>query len=179
VAIIRNTGDVEIMNAFFDQFSKEEISEIKKTLKGFVLSDKNNVIKKMFATGKASRDQEINISTRENSIRFFVSTIPIINDQGLVDSGLLILKLASDVHRLVNRISGYQANYFFHDIITVDETMMALIENAKKTSYNMSNVLIQGETGTGKELLAQAIHNHSPRKMAPFLAVNCGQFLRN
>jgi two-component system response regulator HydG len=51
--------------------------------------------------------------------------------------------------------------------------MLALIERLKRIAPTDATVLIQGQTGTGKELVAQAIHQNSPRKSKPFVALNC------
>lgn len=56
---------------------------------------------------------------------------------------------------------------------TGDPQIAALIEKVNKVIGRDIPILITGETGTGKELLAQAIHNDSPRKQGPFVAVNC------
>jgi transcriptional regulator of acetoin/glycerol metabolism len=56
---------------------------------------------------------------------------------------------------------------------TGDEQVALLIDKLKKVIGRDISILITGETGTGKELLAQAIHNDSPRKAGPFVAVNC------
>ncbi|MCL6631941.1 MAG: sigma 54-interacting transcriptional regulator [Alicyclobacillus herbarius] len=66
-----------------------------------------------------------------------------------------------------------RAQYRFEHILTQDETMMAVLQRARMAARTSSPVLVYGETGTGKELLVQAIHNASPRALAPFLAVNC------
>lgn len=65
------------------------------------------------------------------------------------------------------------ARYRFIDIITSDHTFKKLKEKAAKVAQTSSPILIYGETGTGKELFVQAIHNASPRKSEPFIAQNC------
>jgi Transcriptional regulator containing PAS, AAA-type ATPase, and DNA-binding domains len=64
-------------------------------------------------------------------------------------------------------------NYTFDDIITKNKHMERNIEYAKMIADSPSPVLIHGETGTGKELFAQAIHNFSNRRNFPFVAQNC------
>lgn len=66
-----------------------------------------------------------------------------------------------------------QAKFHLHDIITQDEVMIRLIERAAKAARTTSPILISGETGTGKELFVQGIHNASSRKDGPFIAQNC------
>ena len=62
----------------------------------------------------------------------------------------------------------------FADIITRSETMAAVLRTAQKAAASGIPVLIEGESGVGKELFARAIHGSSERKAKPFVAVNCG-----
>lgn len=61
----------------------------------------------------------------------------------------------------------------FEGIIYSSDKMKAVIERVKRLAPTDASVLITGETGTGKELIAQAIHQNSPRKKKPFVALNC------
>ena len=70
-------------------------------------------------------------------------------------------------------LKGHVAKHTFDDIITVDDTMREVIARAQRFASTDSTVLICGETGTGKELFAQSIHNASRRRNGPFVAVNC------
>lgn len=65
------------------------------------------------------------------------------------------------------------ASYTFDDIIGVSAVIKEALASAKKIARNNSSVLIYGETGTGKELLAQSIHNASMFMEGPFIAINC------
>jgi len=65
------------------------------------------------------------------------------------------------------------AVYLFSHFLTQDPPLRELIEKAERSARTSSPILIYGETGTGKELFVQAIHNASPRRQAPFLAINC------
>lgn len=60
-----------------------------------------------------------------------------------------------------------------HGILTQSESMFRLLEQVRRVAPSHSSVLVRGETGTGKELVARAIHAESPRKRGPFLAINC------
>ena len=70
-------------------------------------------------------------------------------------------------------------NIFLEDIISNSEKMIKLKERIKKISKTNSTVLITGDSGTGKELIARAIHNCSERSKQPFIAINCGAIPEN
>jgi arginine utilization regulatory protein len=71
------------------------------------------------------------------------------------------------------------AKYTFNDIIGNSEKMVSCKEKAVKASKTSSPVLVFGETGTGKELFVQAIHNNSSRNKKPFIAQSCAAIPSN
>lgn len=82
---------------------------------------------------------------------------------------------AVDDQHLVNLINDQApVHAAFDDIITQDPNMLRLKKQAQILAERDVPVLIQGETGTGKELFARAIHNASKRSNKPFIALNCG-----
>ena len=76
-------------------------------------------------------------------------------------------KIRSSFHK-----KGLYARYHFSDVIGDSEAIRQLSARAKTYAGHDSNLLIHGETGTGKEVFAQSIHNHSRRKLGPFVSVN-------
>jgi transcriptional regulator with PAS, ATPase and Fis domain len=68
---------------------------------------------------------------------------------------------------------GFRAKYTFRDIIHKSPVMRERIKTAREYAKTDCNIMIQGETGTGKELFAQSIHNAGSRADGPFVAVNC------
>jgi len=68
--------------------------------------------------------------------------------------------------------------YGFKDIIGHSAIILQAISLAKKIAPNDTNVLLLGETGTGKEIFANAIHSNSKRAPKPFIAINCSAFTR-
>lgn len=95
---------------------------------------------------------------------------------------IISFREAGDIIRSGNRIReelrrrGCNARYTLDDIVGESEAIKRCKINAKKFGMYDSNVLIQGETGTGKELFAQAIHNCSKRCNKPFYGINCMSF---
>lgn len=92
---------------------------------------------------------------------------------------------ASKLQELESRIrekihyTGLKAKYSFHDIMGASTTLTETIEMTRKFSKVDSNILLIGETGTGKELFAQSCHNNSLRRKGPFMAVNCAALPEN
>ncbi|MEG2137952.1 MAG: sigma 54-interacting transcriptional regulator, partial [Oscillospiraceae bacterium] len=72
-----------------------------------------------------------------------------------------------------NRVKGFRAKTSFPDIIGSSKIMRRTEEEAKLFAKTEASILICGETGTGKELFAQSVHNYSGRKKGPFIAINC------
>jgi len=71
------------------------------------------------------------------------------------------------------------ARYDFDNIVGQSSPMSSLIQEVKKISDSKSNVLLLGETGTGKELFARAIHYSSSRRDEPFIPINCSAIPEN
>lgn len=117
-------------------------------------------------------------------------TIPIIRSGkilGAVELSKDITKIKEQVNKRIymGRISInspknlQRATFKFEDIITSNKEMIHNIERAKIISNNTSSVIVYGETGTGKELYVQSIHNHSNRINKPFIVQNCAALPEN
>ncbi len=96
-----------------------------------------------------------------------------------IDNYVVVLHEGSEIEQQEHKIrrhnigKGLIAKATFASMIVGDGRMKNLVENAKKFAGTNSTVLICGETGVGKELFAQSIHNASARKSQSFVSVNC------
>ncbi|HYE11162.1 MAG TPA: sigma 54-interacting transcriptional regulator, partial [Patescibacteria group bacterium] len=101
------------------------------------------------------------------------------------ESSIIIIKDAEKIQNIEIGIrksllgKGYSAKYTFNSIVYQGIIMEKTIERAKKIALIDATTLIVGDTGTGKELFAQAIHNSSTRKNNPFVAINCAAISDN
>lgn len=89
----------------------------------------------------------------------------------IVGRGLEHLDLRQEVRNL--RIS-LDKKYGFENILGQSKPLLYVLDMASRAANATSTVLIHGETGTGKELLAKAVHFNSRRKDKPFVTINCG-----
>jgi two-component system NtrC family response regulator len=85
-----------------------------------------------------------------------------------------LLEKALNVHAELEKLDSFQEEFGF--VVGKNPKMLRLIAAAQKIAKKNVTVLIQGETGTGKEVLARYIHAISHRNDRPFLAFNCGAF---
>jgi DNA-binding NtrC family response regulator len=94
------------------------------------------------------------------------------------DKLLLLIKRATDHQRLTIEISDLKRKLTehksFESIISSNDKMKKVIAQARCVADTDTTVLIQGESGVGKEVIANAIHQSSQRNKGPFIAVNCG-----
>lgn len=123
-------------------------------------------------TAKKVRQTYFNDKGKE--IKTINNTYPIFKDNTIIGA----VEIANDVTKLEriireNILNKENTKYTFDSIIGSSEGLQEVIENAKRVTRTSSSVLIVGETGTGKELIAQSIHHGSYRSAGPMISQNC------
>lgn len=125
------------------------------------------------------KGEEIENRLIELNHKPFVLTITPLASEKSVYGAVVYLKSADEVISSENTVrkqlhaKGHIAHKNFEDIIGSSTQMKQAVEWAKRIAKSDNSILILGETGTGKELFAQSIHNHSARRDGPFIAINC------
>ena len=109
---------------------------------------------------------------------FVVNRINILLDEQCDETIITFYRSATDGSGHSQNIrrrqgSGLVARHVFEDIIGDGKAMQRTILQARRFGQTEAPILVEGETGTGKELLVQSIHNASARKDGPFVVVNC------
>jgi PAS domain S-box-containing protein len=100
-----------------------------------------------------------------------VNTNLLRNDSGEVIGGVETFRDLTVVHRLRRELLKQHS---FEDIVSKNGKMLKIFSVLPQIAASNSTILIQGASGTGKELIARAIHNNSAKRNGPFIAVNCG-----
>ncbi|MCB2305569.1 sigma-54-dependent Fis family transcriptional regulator [Clostridium estertheticum] len=126
---------------------------------------------------QAYNNIECDFHIRNNRIKCIINAVAMKVNHKFMGS-VITFRETQYVHKLVNKVVGYKATYKFDDIISDNGKMKSLIEFAKKAAKSDCNILIEGPSGTGKELVAQSIHNYSKRQQGPFVAINCASIPR-
>lgn len=124
---------------------------------------------------------------------YFVNMYPIFQDGEMV-GGLSVVTFLKDAYAFQTELEQYEkrnkqvlhrvnkansARYTFDSIVAVGENVQAVKALAQKAAETDATVLLASESGTGKELYAQAIHNASARKNEVFVPINCANFNAN
>ncbi len=111
------------------------------------------------------------INGHQKKIPITVSTSPLINKKGEMIGGVETFRDHSLVEELRKELYG---RFQLGDMVSSSPEMQKIFNILPQIAQSDSTVLIEGETGTGKELTARAIHELSPRRKRPFIAINCG-----
>ncbi|MFC0188745.1 sigma-54 interaction domain-containing protein [Fictibacillus aquaticus] len=152
------------------------------------LTRETSTLLKVLQTGEPIINQEQTYTNRNGvQINTINSTLPVTVGGKLIGA-VEVAKDYTKIRRLSEKLIDLQARnmkgsknpndetdafFSFEHIITADQQMQEVIATGKKVSGTSSPLLIYGETGTGKEMLVQAVHNHSNRRNKPFIAQNC------
>ncbi|MGD2070715.1 MAG: sigma 54-interacting transcriptional regulator [Gemmatimonadota bacterium] len=117
-------------------------------------------------------DARVSILTKEGcELPIGVSTTVLRDQEGKVVGAVEFFRDLSDLEDLHRRLDERKA---LEDIVSVNREMHELIELLPDVAKSECNVLIQGPSGSGKELIARVVHNLSPRKYGPYIRINCG-----
>lgn len=133
---------------------------------------------KLLETGEDFKDQEILLDGVRGKIHATASGKPRYDENNQVIGAHIILRPIDRVQELVNKFSGAHASFTFESIIGNDRHLQMAIKLALEAGRNNSTVLLQAESGSGKEMFAQSIHNASQRRNQPFVAINCAALPR-
>ena len=131
---------------------------------------RNLLLQETLKSGEAYRNREVYLETTGNYC--IVSTIPLRDGSKDLVGVVLLLRDNRDVRDIVKKMTG-GLPVTFDDISFASKTMERLLFQAKRYADSDSTILIRGETGTGKELFARALHSASPRMKTQFVPINC------
>ena len=177
VHAVDETGKTIIYNKKMMQMESMDFQDVmdKNLLDVFMFKDdQSSTLVKALQEGKeTSNVKQTYFNNKGREITTINNTIPIYSDHELRGA----VEIANDVTKLEKLIKGNMkkgtSKYTFDHIIGNSPAIKEVIETAKRATRTSSYVLIVGDTGTGKELFAQSIHNGSERLSGPFISQNC------
>ena len=139
-----------------------------------MLGDLDLDLKSIHTNPTSWTNRECHIQDDNRDVHFFYSAQPVLSKENEPLGAVLNFTEFSNIRKLVDKISGTKPFFTFDSLLGASPTFVEAVELAKRASLTNSTVLLLGETGTGKELFAQAIHNGDKRIDKPFVPINCG-----
>lgn len=161
--LVSNEGDILQTNINFKKIFKKELP---KKLKDFL---DQGLVEQILHNSEEIKFREVKI---DNKHEFLFSSKPVIlgrKEQGAV----LTFRSIKDLAVEMNELYTHSMDVVYDDFIGESKEINEIKEKIRHISGSSSTVLIDGETGTGKEVVARLIHNTSKRKNCPFVAINC------
>ncbi len=176
---IDNDGHISLLNdnaknLFFSQNKWVEQKNIRE-----VFGDKNSDFFRLIEKNQPLIDVEVRIFSDNEAKDYTLTSNPILSNNGELMGKVIILNEIKRAKMLVTKMIGAKASLRFEDICGMNPRFLETIRQARMVSQSNSNVLLLGESGTGKDIFAQAIHNASKRRNGPYVAINCGAIPRD
>ena len=129
------------------------------------------LLKESIIDGAPRSSRRGKLTTRDGvTIPIRANYMALRNEKGTIVGGLTTFHDLTLVQQLKQAVSD---RYTFHDMIGKSPTMRKVFEMVNVVAATDAKILIEGATGTGKDLLAKVIHSASPRAVKPFVKVNC------
>ena len=191
ITIIDTEGRIVFGNRAYLEFLRKDLGSDPGPIEGKVLRELRPGAR--LPDVLAARTPILHITRKEIQDFYFVNMYPIYEEGELV-GGISVVTFLEDAYqakeeleaaearsrqvlRRISRANG--ARYTFDDIVAVSPAVVQVKELAQRIAATDATVLLESESGTGKELYAQAIHNASPRSAGVFVAINCANFNAN
>lgn len=190
VHVLDKSGSTIIYNEAMSKLEKMATKEVMRKPFGEVFknlnSESSTLLKALTSRVTTSDLKQTYLNKDGKEITTINTTLPVvINDEviavvevaknitKMTEMSHTILKLQNEIGKPETAKTKKIRKYNFNNIIGASSNFKDVIGRAKKASKNSASVFIFGETGTGKELIAQSIHYESARKDKPFIAQNC------
>ena len=125
---------------------------------------------------KTVSEKTMQLSVKTGKVSVIISTSTYKENQFHPDGFTVSFAINTKAGKLAPKYADNNARYTFSDIIGENELMLETVKRSRIAALSDSNILIQGESGVGKDVFAQAIHNSSKRSHKPFVAINCASF---
>ena len=138
----------------------------------------NPVFWDMISGLRRVHEMELTLEIRGKPVDCIVTTDPVYQPSLNIRSVHLYITTAKKTSARIAKKIGNGAAFTFENIIGESVKMKAAMRKARLLSNSYANTMLLGESGTGKDLFAQAIHNASGRRDKPFIAINCGAIPR-
>jgi len=159
--------DLVLLDMVLGEISgKDVLSHIKKTLPDLPV---------IVLTGHSSIDNAVE-AMRGGAIDFISKPVEVGRLKVSIDNALRMNRLSGEVSRLSQKWAG---QLDFSDLVGASEAMNKAVDLAKKGAASHIPILLEGESGVGKEVFARAIQGESERRGKAFVVVNCGAIPRN
>ncbi|WP_371363929.1 Arginine utilization regulatory protein RocR [Sporomusa rhizae] len=188
-SIVDAAGKIVFLSKEFEKVDGFKINDIleKNVLDVYKLGEENSVHMKAMTEKRILKNTRLRYTSADGQpVDLVMDIYPVFSGPEVIGSfavsrdtskiQVLTTKVVDLQKALYNQSQKNNTNvtqFCFDDIIGSGKALQNVINTAKKVARSESRVMILGETGTGKELLAQSIHNDSTRATEPFIAVNC------
>ncbi len=143
-----------------------------------ILKEGNTAFCTLFAGKNFVTDREIDLHLPQGRVKCIATSRPVKGEDGSCEGVVVVFNEIARAKRLVQHMTGAVARLTFDSIIGQTPAFLNTVGMAKAAAGSDSTILLLGESGTGKDIFAQAIHNASGRSRGPFVAINCGAIPR-
>lgn len=183
IEVADKRGVINYVNPSFSRVTG--IPEVERVGRNIFQESPNGALAKALRTGKTIRGHRSTVGGSNAEV--ISNASPIIVD-GCMEGAVVVFQHITDVMRLMEELRKStsiienlshkfgqvtSSKYTFEDILGKNKEFKRVMDTARKAAKSNSTVILLGETGTGKELFAHAIHNDSSRREMPFIKVNC------
>jgi len=144
-----------------------------------LFGDGNDTFIDAICSNESLIDSEVSIKMDGSTTAYTMTCNPILSAENQPVGKVVILSELKRAKNLVTSMMGATANYRFSDIIGANPKFIETVKQARTASNINSNVLLLGESGTGKDVFSHAIHNGGNRRNGPYIAINCAAIPRD
>lgn len=174
IIAVDSAGSVTYINRKAGKMLGIGCHDVKGRMLSRLMGERNRRLLSIVMAERPVKDEIVTLAGNSGKVeQVIVSSYSMRGYDGAEVGRVAVLQELARVNRIVDKVFGGMARHTFDDLVGKSKVFRDCITRAMRAAQSSSTVLLLGESGTGKDVFAQAIHNASPRARGPFLAVNC------